>query len=104
MAAQHEELEAVLGEGVRAVRIIHRLTQIELADRANVSVGSLKNLESGRGSTTSTLVKVAHALGQDHWLRALAPATTSFNPLDLLKPRQSKERQAPRRVRHSPKK
>jgi transcriptional regulator with XRE-family HTH domain len=97
MARQHQELEVALGDGIRAQRIEHRLTQDELAARANVSLGALKNLENGRGSTTGTLVRVAHALGQDEWLRSLAPART-FNPLDLVDARRADPRRA-RRVR-----
>jgi transcriptional regulator with XRE-family HTH domain len=101
MANQYEDLEAVLGASVRALRIDRRLTQAELAELANVSVGALKNLESGRGSATRTLVRVAHALGQDWWLHALAPAALPFNPLDLIVPRGSTQRRGPRRVRRA---
>jgi transcriptional regulator with XRE-family HTH domain len=99
MASQHEDLEVVLGGSVRALRIDRRLTQVELSELANVSVGALKNLESGRGSTTSTLVRVAHVLGQDGWLRAMAPTVAPFNPLDLIEPRGSTQRRGQRRVR-----
>jgi transcriptional regulator with XRE-family HTH domain len=101
MANQHEDLEEVLGASARALRIDRRLTQVELAERANVSVGALKNLESGHGSTTRTLVKVAHALGQDPWLHALAPVMASFNPLDLITPRGSAKRNGRSRVRRA---
>jgi transcriptional regulator with XRE-family HTH domain len=99
MADQYEDLEAVLGESVRALRIDRRLTQVELAELANVSVGALKNLESGRGSATSTIVRVVHALNQDAWLQALAPAVATFNPLNLVDSRGSTQRRGPRRVR-----
>lgn len=101
MANQHEDLEVVLGSSVRTQRIDRRLTQVELAELANVSVGALKNLEGGRGSTTSTLVRVVHALGQDRWLHALAPTSKAFNPLDLIEPRGSAPRREPRRVRRA---
>ncbi|MHB1088791.1 MAG: helix-turn-helix domain-containing protein [Acidimicrobiales bacterium] len=99
MSSQFEELERTLGESVRALRIDRRLTQVELAARANVSVGALKNLENGRGSNTTTLVRVVHVLGHDEWLRALAPSAPTFNPLDLLEPRTSPTRHGARRVR-----
>ena len=38
MARQHQELEVALGDGIRAQRIEQRLTQDELAVRANVSL------------------------------------------------------------------
>lgn len=99
MANRDAELEATLGRGVRARRIERRLTQVELAERANVSIGALQNLENGRGSTTSTLVRVVHALGRDEWIESLAPNDAGFNPLDLLEPRRSPRRRPPQRVR-----
>jgi transcriptional regulator with XRE-family HTH domain len=99
MANQYEDLAMTLGESVRALRIDHRLTQVELAKRANVSLGALKNLESGRGSSTNTLVRVVHVLGQDRWLQVLAPAPETFNPLILIEPRRSNQPRAARRVR-----
>ncbi len=101
VTTQFEDLEALLGESVRAQRIDHRLTQVELARRANVSVGALKNLETGRGSNTTTLVRVVHVLGHDEWLKALAPREQVFNPLDLLATPASDSRRVSRRVRHS---
>jgi hypothetical protein len=36
------------------------------------------------GSTTTTLVSVLRALGQERWLDALGPGPSRFNPLDVL--------------------
>ena len=97
---QHEQ-ERALGQNVRALRLARRLTQRELADRANVSVGALRNLENARGSSTTTLTRVLHALGNDTWISQLAPST-AFNPLDLVAARRSVRRpRGPSRVRHS---
>ena len=82
-----DELEQRLGERLRALRIQRDLTQAELAEAANVSLGALKRLERGRGSTTTTLVRVLRALDQERWLDALGPAPSRFNPLDVLEAR-----------------
>jgi transcriptional regulator with XRE-family HTH domain len=96
-----EDLERRLGANVRARRIDRQLTQVELADRANVSLSALKNLESGAGANVTTLVKVARALGADEWLDALAPPPPAFDPLALLEQRRKATATAPRqRVRH----
>jgi transcriptional regulator with XRE-family HTH domain len=97
-----DELELTLGRHLRALRIGRRLTQAELAERANVSVGALKHLESGSGATTSTLIKVVRALDQEQWIHSLGPGPTPFNPLELLERRERKVAKAPgtRRVRH----
>jgi transcriptional regulator with XRE-family HTH domain len=97
-----EELEARLGRSIRTVRVAQRRTQLELAELANISVGALKHLETGAGSTTATLVKVLKALGREDWLDTLAPAPDAFNPLALLEARQKEARRVkgPPRVRH----
>jgi transcriptional regulator with XRE-family HTH domain len=95
-----DEREASLGEAVRQLRLERLLTQAQLSELANVSLSALKNLENGRGSHTSTLIRVVHALGRDEWLAALAPEMT-FNPLDLLERRSTNRRRPVRRVRRS---
>jgi transcriptional regulator with XRE-family HTH domain len=94
-----DELEKVLGRRVRNARFSQRLTQAEVAERANVSLGALKHLESGSGARVYTLVKVLRALGQEEWLDALAPDSERFNPLDLLAAREAEQGARPRRVR-----
>jgi transcriptional regulator with XRE-family HTH domain len=84
---RNDELEQRLGERLRALRIQRDLTQSELAEAANVSLGALKRLERGMGSTTTTLVSVLRALDQERWLDALGPAPSRFNPLDVLEAR-----------------
>ena len=79
-----DELERLLGARLRALRIQRDLTQADLAEAANVSLGALKRLERGMGSTTTTLIRVLRALDQERWLDALGPAPTRFNPLDVL--------------------
>jgi len=96
----YRDQEVLLGRNVRELRLSTRLTQRELAERANVSVGALRNLENARGSSTATLVRVLHALGNDGWIAQLAPSS-SFNPLDLVAQRRSASRaRGPGRVRH----
>ena len=97
------ELEAVLGRGIRARRIAAGLSQAELADRANVSIGALQHLERGVGASTRTLTRTLKALGAEGWLEQLAPPAPAFNPLDLLEARTREERarRAPR-VRRRP--
>lgn len=86
MASHHtvEEIELRIGQQVRALRKRSRLTQSELARDANVSVGTIRNLETGVGSTLTTLVSVTRALGRTDWLDELAPPV-SVSPMALLK-------------------
>lgn len=80
------ELEQQVGDQVRAIRRARRLTQREVADLANVSLGAVKNLESGSGVNLSTLVRVLRALGEEAWLGTLPVPRPRFNPLDLPTP------------------
>ena len=100
-AVARSSWEVELGQRLRALRIENELTQQELADRANISLGALKHLEQGSGSTTTSLAKVLHALGQEGWIDALSPPTTAFSPLDLLEERRRAARRERTRVRHS---
>jgi transcriptional regulator with XRE-family HTH domain len=96
---ESQELEVTLGRNVRSLRIAKRLTQSDLAELANVSVGALKGLERAKGSSLATLVKVLHALGNDTWVTQLVPST-SFNPLALIDQRRGAGRSTtPSRVR-----
>jgi len=71
--ATTDDWERLLGEQIRAARLAAGVAQVALAAQANVALGALKNLESGKGSTVRTLVRVVRALGRSDWLEALAP-------------------------------
>lgn len=100
-----DEWEALLGTQVRRARIDASLGQDELADRAGVSVGAVRNLERGAGSSLKTLIRVARALNREDWLEAFAPAP-GVDPLEMLRglrsPRQKvyRARKAPAKERH----
>jgi transcriptional regulator with XRE-family HTH domain len=89
------ELQALLGEQVKAIRISKDLDQITTAERAGLSEKALRNLEAGRGSSVESLLRVLKALDSLDGLELLAPRP-SISPLALL--RSSKARQ---RVRKS---
>lgn len=95
-----EELQAVLGERLRRLRLDRNFDQRTAAEKAGVSERALRNLEAGRGSTVETLLRVLKALEYLQGIDILAPET-SINPLDLL--RQRKAPQRARRKIKSPK-
>ena len=78
-----EELEAQLGQQLRALRLRRNLNQQTLAEQAGVALSALKNVESGKGATIKTLLKVLRALDRLDWLNSLSPAV-SVSPLQLL--------------------
>ena len=89
-------LEQQLGSHARERRLAARMSQAELAEAANVSVGALQHLETGTGANVTTLVK---ALGAEGWIDQLALPAAAFSPLQLAAQRRE-EREAPaKRVR-----
>jgi transcriptional regulator with XRE-family HTH domain len=82
------EWEAHLGEQVRAARIAADLDQATLAELADLSVGAVKNLEGGKGSSLKTLIRVLRVLDRTDWLDALAPPIT-ISPLQMLAAKRS---------------
>lgn len=85
------EMEAALGEKLKALRLSRNLDQQTLAERAGLSVRALRSLESGQGSTLKTLVSVLRALGRQDWLNTVAPVAT-INPLTLTREAQPRQR------------
>jgi len=58
------EISAVLGARLRSRRLAFRLTQGEVAKRAGLSLGTVKNLETrASASTLDSVIRVTLALG-----------------------------------------
>lgn len=90
------ELQKLLGERLKHLRLSRNLDQRTTAEKAGISEKALRNLEAGRGSTVETLLRVLKALDYLKGIDLLAPEA-SVNPLELL--RQSKLPQRVRRQR-----
>jgi len=93
-----DEWLADMGTQLRQLRLRGQIDQKQLSERAGVALNAVKNLESGKGATVSSLVKVLRALGRADWLQSLAPPV-SISPLQLLKAKQPRQRAA-RRSKH----
>lgn len=60
-----------IGEAIRRARAARRLTQVQLAEHANVSRGVLQKLEEGRGTVAlDNLLKILHILSLDLEVRS----------------------------------
>ena len=92
-----EELEVVVGEDIKALRLQKNIDRKTLCMRAGVSEHALRNLEGGEGTTLKTLIRILKALKRESWLSQIAPKT-SINPLHLVK--DKKQRQRARRKKH----
>lgn len=99
IAKSTDEWEVELGQQARALRLRRNLDQQALAEQAGVGLTALKNLESGKGSSVKTLIKVLRALGRASWLETLSPAV-SISPMRMLKSKPARSRASrPRKPR-----
>ena len=98
MALDHKtdsEILQDIGSRLRAYRLQLNLTQAELATRAGVNRTTIRDIEAGKDSQFSTIVKFLRALGRLGDLDAFLPAP-SVSPIQLLK-HQGKPRQRARK-------
>ena len=95
-----EELEYILGEQTRRLRLMLNIDQRELAAQAGIALNAVKRLESGKTSTTHTLISVLRVFGRTDWLTSLSPQIT-INPMtmaNLKTPRQRVFRERKKRT------
>jgi transcriptional regulator with XRE-family HTH domain len=89
--ATGDELQEALGDRVRKLRLARNADQRETADKAGISLSALRNLESGRGATTGTLLRTLKALDSLEGLDMLVPEV-KVNPVALLRTRKPQQR------------
>ncbi len=94
------ELQQIMGERLRALRLSRNLTQRELAEKAGLSLRALNNLEAGAGSTLESLVRVLKASNAADAIELLAPQP-KVSPLNLLKQGPELRHAGRRRARKS---
>jgi transcriptional regulator with XRE-family HTH domain len=76
------ELETVLAEQLKTLRLDQNIDQKTLARQAGISLRAVQNLEGALGSTVKSLVAVLRVLGRQEWLASIAPVA-SINPLTM---------------------
>lgn len=86
-----DEIQLAFGQRIRKLRLNMNLDQQTVADRAGISVGSVKNLESGTGATLKTLIAVLRVMGKVNGLMSIAPVPT-LDPLNMPRAAQSRQR------------
>ncbi|APJ03053.1 helix-turn-helix domain-containing protein [Silvanigrella aquatica] len=91
-----QELEIMLGENIKALRLQRNLDRQSLCQQAGVSLNALKNLENAKGSALMTLIRVLKALGNEDWVQNFSPKVT-VNPLHMVRNKPVRQR-ASRRV------
>lgn len=93
-----DEMEMALGERLKTLRIHRNLDQATLAERAGISVRTLRNLEAGGGSSLRTLILIVRALGRESWFETIAPIP-SINPLMLTRTASPRQRASKPRLK-----
>ncbi|MBC7517277.1 MAG: helix-turn-helix transcriptional regulator [Microbacteriaceae bacterium] len=78
------------GERIRALRMELNLSQAEVAALASIGRPALHSLESGRGSSLSTLIKVLRALDSVYWLTTVHATRSEPSPMELLRAEQAR--------------
>jgi transcriptional regulator with XRE-family HTH domain len=91
-----QELELLLGENIKALRLQKNLDRKTLCRQADISENALRHLEAGQGTTIKTLVRVLRALDRQEWISSIAP-TASINPLHMVQDNQVRQRARVRR-------
>lgn len=86
-----EEWEQTLGEHIRTIRLQRNIDQRDLAAQAGVSLNAVKSLESGRTTTTKTLISVLRVLNRTDWIDSLSPSI-SINPLQMTSMKAPRQR------------
>ena len=92
-----DELETELGQHLRDLRLRQNIAQHQFAERADVAMNVVKNLEGGKGATVTSLIKVLRALGREDWFGTLAPQV-SVSPMQMLKDKPVRQRASPSKV------
>lgn len=86
-----EEWELFIGQQVRLERLRQNMTQSELASRSGLSTTAVNRLESAKGSSLATFIKVLKVLGMDAWFEQLAPEV-AFSPIQQMQLGKQRER------------
>jgi transcriptional regulator with XRE-family HTH domain len=87
----NEEIQFEFGQLIRKLRLGKNLDQQTVALQAGISVGAIKNLESGAGATLKTLVAMLRVLGHVDDLLAIAP-TPTLDPLTITRTANARAR------------
>ena len=83
------------------MRLRADLDPISRAERAGVGLSAVKNIESGKGATLKTLIKILRVLDRADWLSSLAPPV-SISPLQMLKAKSVRQRASRKRQQGKP--
>lgn len=73
-----------MGRRLKKERLNRNLTRSEIATKAGISIKTIQNVEDGKGTTVTSLVRLMRALGLVARFDALVPEP-GLSPIELLK-------------------
>lgn len=87
------EIARILGQRLRTRRLLQNVTQQDLADRAGLSVGTIRRLEDEGTCSLFTLLSVVKTLGMTRELEHLfEPPKTSIRELERIAQARGRQR------------
>lgn len=93
-----EEVCAELGQRIRAQRLTQGISQRDLADRAGVSYGTVRNIETTGQASMDSFIRIVHSLGLISELDPLFKLRVR-SIADMEKAQVAPRRRAPRKAR-----
>ncbi len=95
--ATQTEICAALGERLKTQRLSQLLARAEVAGRAGVSEGTLRNLEVKGVATLESFVRIAYALGLSGHLESLFVMTAPRSIEQMEQAERATRKRAPKR-------
>lgn len=89
-----EEMMVALGKNLSALRLSMNISQQDLADRSGISLKAVRNLESGKNSSTLSLMAVSKTLRKTDWLMTFAPPEIDASLFERKDPEKRRKRAA----------
>ena len=87
MASDSIELYKYIGQNIKAIRKKHKISVDDLASSANVSSGTIRNMESGASASLPVLLDISNRLGVPFesliFDFTLHQTPSDINPVDL---------------------
>lgn len=97
--ASHQEICAELGQRLRRQRLAQALTQKDLAERAGVAPGTVKNLEGKGVSSLESTIRIVMALGLVDELARLFELKAVQSIAQMERAQLAERKRAPSRAR-----
>lgn len=101
--AAHQEVCAELGQRLKRQRLAQSLTQKDLAERAGVALGTVKNLEGKGTASLESFIRIVMALGLVDELAQLFSLKAAQSIAQMERAQLAERKRAPSRAKRASK-